>query len=1004
MKKLFLLLAVIVSVVLGASAQTQTIKGTVLSASDDEPLIGATVLPVGGGTGVATDINGKFTLRIPASVKQLKVTYVGMKTVTVPVSPNMTIKMEVSGKELDGVIVTGYGSGKKLGSVVGSVQTVSDKVIGDSPASNFVDALQGQVAGLAIYSNTGEPSSTPASIRIRGYNSLDASNTPLFICDGAPVTASIFNSLSNNDIESVTVLKDAASTAIYGSRAANGVIVITTKKGAYGEKAQVTLRANVGWSARVSDKVEMMNSAQYIEFRDKIHTPVTQAERDAWEKYGIDTNWRDEMIKDNASLYSIEGAVRGGGEALRYYISLNHYNQDGLIYMSGFRRDGLRASIDSKVNDWFRMGFSSNFGYEDYESNSQASNNGGLYTANPFFQSYVMLPYDSPYYYSVDDNGRLVYGDRAQYYKYSAQMDAEFMLSKRTTKRNRISANATLYEQINPIKELTLRAQQSMTAYESRLSNVQSPSESFYTPMGDFVNMEGFDGFNQQSMSRYYSFTYTNTAEYRKKFNEVHDMSILVGQEAIITKSNGFGVFSEGQPGGNLWLLTNGTSVTIDDLSQSLDQIVMNSYFVNGSYNYDERYFVDASFRRDGSSKFAPGHRWASFYAIGAMWNIKNESFLSDINWIDDARFRINYGTTGNSGINTFLYQGRVAPGSNYAGGNSLGLSQASNHELTWETVKSFDVGFDFGIFDRLRTKFDFYVKNTEDMLMSIPWSVTTGFGSGAANIGSMRNTGVELELNGDLVKTRDWYVGLRANFNYNKNQITKLFNGKDSYAMPSYGLYYEVGKDANQLRQVRFAGVDPVDGRPMWLTKDGNKTKVCDENDAVGLGKSFIAPWTGGFGLDARWKNLSLRADFNWAAEKYMLNFIRGFYGYAQQGTSLNQMTEMLNVWTKPGDITNVPNVVDAYGVGIDADPRKDTRVLENSSFVRLKNLTVAYSLPRNWMRTLHMNSVVFHFTGRNLWTITDFTGYDPEYENNGVYTSYPNTRMYEFGVEVTF
>ena len=221
---------------------------------------------------------------------------------------------------------------------------------------------------------------------------------------------------------------------------------------------------------------------------------------------------------------------------------------------------------------------------------------------------------------------------------------------------------------------------------------------------------------------------------------------------------------------------------------------------------------------------------------------------------------------------------------------------------------------------------------------------------------------------------------------------------------MPSYGLYYEVGKDANQLRQVRFAGVDPVDGRPMWLTKDGNKTKVYDENDAVGLGKSFIAPWTGGFGLDARWKNLSLRADFNWAAEKYMLNFIRGFYGYAQQGTSLNQMTEMLNVWTKPGDITNVPNVVDAYGVGIDADPRKDTRVLENSSFVRLKNLTVAYSLPRNWMRTLHMNSVVFHFTGRNLWTITDFTGYDPEYENNGVYTSYPNTRMYEFGVEVTF
>ena len=250
----------------------------------------------------------------------------------------------------------------------------------------------------------------------------------------------------------------------------------------------------------------------------------------------------------------------------------------------------------------------------------------------------------------------------------------------------------------------------------------------------------------------------------------------------------------------------------------------------------------------------------------------------------------------------------------------------------------------------------------------------------------------------------KDWYVGARVNFNYNKNQITKLFNGKDSYAMPEYGLYYEVGKDANQLRQVRFAGVDPRDGRPMWLDKNGNKTKTYNENDAVGLGKSYIAPWTGGFGLDARWKGLSLRADFTWAAEKYMLNFIRGFYAYAQQGAQANQMKEMLNVWTKPGDVTDIPNVVDVYGVGIDADPRKDTRVLENSSFLRMKNLTVAYQLPKKWMDAAKMQSVVFHFTGRNLWTLTDFTGYDPEYENNGVYTSYPNTRMYEFGVEVTF
>ncbi len=1004
MKKLFLLLAAIVTFAMSAMAQNRTYTGTVLSSADDEPLIGATVTPIGGGQPCATDVNGQFTLSVPASVKEVRVTYVGMSPKTAKLYDGVKIFLDPSTQMLDQVVVTGYGSGKKLGSVVGSVSVVGDKVLEDSPASNFVDALQGQVPGLAIFSNTGEPSATPSSIRIRGFNSLDASNTPLFICDGAPVSASIFTSLSNSDIENVTVLKDAASTAIYGSRAANGVIVITTKKGNYGQKAQVTVRANIGWTGRVADKVKMMNSEEYIRFRKLIHSEVTGPALEAWEKYGISTDWRKELIKDNASLYSIEGAVRGGTDNMRYYLSLNHYNQDGLIYMSGMRRESLRASMDSKVNNWLRLGFSSNFGYEDYQSNNQASSNGGLYTANPFFQSYRLLPYDSPYYYEFNENGDIVYGDKAQYYKYSSQTDAAFMLSKRTTKRNQVSANANLYEQINPIKQITLRAQQAMTAYETRLSNVQDPSESFYTPMGSFVNMSGLDGFNQQSMSRYYQFTYTNTAEYRDTFADNHNVTVLLGQEAIISKTSGFGVSTEGQPGGNMWLLTNATSVTTDDLSQSISKTVMNSYFINASYNFAERYFLDASLRRDGSSKFAPGHRWSNFWSVGTMWDAKKESFLQNVNWLSDLKLRVNYGTTGNSGISPFLYQGRVASGNTYAGLNSMLLSQASNPELTWETVRSFDVGFNLGLWNRLNITADYYLKNTEDMLMEIPWSVTTGFGGGESNIGSMRNQGVELEIQGDIIQTKDWYFGARVNFNYNKNQITKLFNGKDSYEKPEYGLYYKVGEDANQLRQVRFAGVDPRDGRPQWYTKDGNITKTYNENDAVGLGKSFIAPWNGGFGIDARWKRLSLRTDFTWSAEKYMLNFIRGFYAYAQEGATSNQMVEMLNVWTKPGDITDVPNVVDAYGVGIDADPRRDTRVLENSSFLRMKNLTFTYRLPENWVKVAGMNNVNIHFTGRNLWTITDFTGYDPEYENNGVYTSYPNTRMFEFGVEVSF
>ena len=342
MKKLFLLLAAIAVMAISASAQTQTITGTVLSSADDEPLVGASVMPIGGGQGGSTDVNGNFRISAPASVKQLKVSYVGFTAKTVNVTPNMKIFLDPSAASLDEVVVTGYGSAKKLGSVVGAVTVVTDKVIENKPTSNFVDALQGQVAGLSILSNSGDPSSVPAAIRIRGVNSISASNTPLFILDGAPVTSSVFTTLNPNDIENITVLKDAASVAIYGSRAANGVIVITSKKGKFGQNANVTIRANVGWSAAVEDPVEMMDSKQYLKFRELINMPVSQEIYDAVNKYGINTNWRDELISDNALMYSMEAAVNGGGENNNYYLSLNHYDQDGKTYHSDWPPAGAR--------------------------------------------------------------------------------------------------------------------------------------------------------------------------------------------------------------------------------------------------------------------------------------------------------------------------------------------------------------------------------------------------------------------------------------------------------------------------------------------------------------------------------------------------------------------------------------------------------------------------------------------------------------------------------------
>lgn len=1017
MKKLFLLLLAVLSIGLCASAQTRTVRGTVVGAEDNEPLVGVSVKAVGAEIAATTDIDGKFSIVVPTSVKELTFSFIGMTPVTLPISNNMTVTLESADKTLGTMVVTGYGSAKKLGTVVGSVNVVGEKVLEDTPSTNFVDALQGQVPGLAIYSNTGEPSAVASSIRIRGVNSISASNTPLFICDGAPVSSAIFNSLSNSDIENITVLKDASSTAIYGSRAANGVIVITTKRGKFEQKASVTIRANMGWSDATQDKLDMMGSADYIKFRDMLNTynrntgeltqggyGVSQAERDAWEKYGISTNWRDELINNGAPTYSLEATVRGGGQTSNYYFSLNHYDQDGVIFRSGIRRESIRMSINSKVTNWFRAGANANLGYEAYQTNGNAGGT-GLYTyGNPFFQSYMLLPFDSPRYYQLDNNGNIQYGEKAVWYKYSSAANAEFYAGKSHSYRSNVTLNMNLYEEIYPVKGLTLRAAQALTAFDYRNTTKSWPQESFTTPMGDFVDMSSFTGYRGESFQRYYQFTYTNTAEYKFNIANRHDFTFLVGQESIISRTNQFNVTTNGQENAVLSLLTNGIKVEMSNVGQSISETVMNSYFGQLNYAFDDKYFVDLSIRRDGSSKFSKANRWSTFWSAGAMWNMKNEDFLKGVNWLTDAKIRFNYGTTGNSGIGNYAFMGSIVQGNTYNGEPSFGLGSPTNNSLTWETVEQFDLGINAGFWNRLNITADFYVKNTKDMLMSVPVSVGTGYTSLAFNVGSMRNTGVDMEITGIVYTDKDWNIGLRANFGYNKNEITKLFDGKDSYNMDDTGLVLEVGSDVHQMRTVRYKGVEPETGRQMWLDKQGNITYEFSSDNAVPLGKSYNAPWTGGFGLDARWKGISLRADFSWAAEKYMFNWARNWYGWtANYGQ--NQIKEMLKMWQKPGDVTTIPNRFATDGSNQTANnPRADDRWLENASFIRMKNLTLSYSLPKTWMKAAKLESVNLHFTGRNLLTFTGFTGQDPEIENNAVYISYPNTRQYEFGIDVTF
>ncbi len=1005
MKKLFLLLAAIVTLALSASAQNRTYNGTVLSSADDEPLAGATVQPVGvKANGVMTNVDGEFTISVPANVKEVTVSYVGMKTVTVALSNNMKVKLENDAMVLDQVVVTGYGSAKKLGSVVGSVTVVGNEVMEETPSANFVDALQGQVAGLAIFSNTGEPTAV-ADIRIRGVNSLSGT-TPLFICDGAPTTSSIFNTLNPSDIESVTVLKDASATAIYGSRAANGVIVITTKKGQYGENAKVSLRASYGWSDMANDDIDMMSSQEFIQFRDMVGAPVSNEVRNLVNNFGINTNWKDYIISSSAPTYRIEGRIQGGTEKTRYYLSLSHYDQEGLIDCSGIARQTLRFNLDSKLNSWLTVGLSANLGFETYDSNTAAEAN-GVYTNNPFLQMYTLLPYDSPYYYSFNQNGDIVFGDRAKYYHYSATADPNYLNRKYFPgKRTNLTGVMTLYEQINPIKGLTIRAQQNVNAFDYRNSRTRPPYENEITPMGDIIDFSDVSVYTSEAFQRYYQFTYTNTAEYKATINDVHDFSVLIGQESIISRSNSFGVQSTGQPDADRNLLTQGTNVDIaNGLSHSKSESIMNSYFMTGAYSFDNRYFFDFSVRRDGSSKFAPEHRWGTFYSVGAMWDAKHEKFLQDVNWLSQLRLRANYGAAGNSsGIGNYDYIGTVTSGSIYNGETSMGISGLANSDLTWETVKGFNVGVDVEFLKRFRANVDFYVKNTYDMLMTVPTSTTTGWTSKVSNCGSMRNVGVDVTVGADIYQSKDWYVGADVNFNYNKNTITELFNGLESFTQPGTGVTYRIGQNPYTINNVRYAGVDPRDGQQMWYTKDGNLTKKYNEADEVDLNKSFIAPWNGGFGVNARWKGLSVRADFNWSAKKYIFNATNWYVKDPTVSVSrnTNASVELLNVWTKPGDVTDIPNRFDLYGQP--QEIQADSRFVEDCSFLRLKNLTVSYSLPKSWINAVKLSDVSFHFTGRNLWTLTDFKGVDPEYEGNVVHIMYPNTRQYEFGIEVTF
>lgn len=1008
LRRYIVFFSLILCVALSGMAQDmRKVTGVVLDDMGD-PLPGASVVVKGNTTiGVATDLNGNFSLNVPSKTKLLTVGFVGMKSVDVaPVfNKPMRIVMREDSKMLAEYVVTGYGSAKKLGSVAGSVAKVGGEKIENVPTANFTDALQGQVAGLSVLSSSGEPAAT-ATIRLRGINSLTAGNEPLFILDGAPITSELFNALNPSDIASITVLKDASSTAIYGSRAANGVIVLTSKKGRVEMKPVVKISAQYGVANVINSGSKMMNAKEYMNFRELIDPSL--ANNATWLKHknvvtknGISTNWMDEIYRSNAPTLQLNASLMGGTSTTSYYLSINHMDRQGIEPLSSVTRESLRFNEDIRLSSMLKVGVDMNLSYNNSQTNPE-QNGGGIYVTNPTVFTRLARPDDAAYYYTVNEDGSINKHGKADYLHYTGGnfYNPNWMATFRTRESRTVHLDGNIYEELTPIEGLRVRAVQALASYDDKYSSIMKPMDGYFSPMGDIVDMyaDGTLPYRTESTDRWYQFTSSNTAEYIFNINNTHNFNVLVGEETIYSKSDGFASSREGLSDPRMLLLTNATEEPT--VTQAISETVFNSIFGQASYDYKEKYFVNASIRRDGSSRFSDKHRWATFWSLGGRWNMMKEQFMQPAeSWLNQLDLKLSYGTTGNSSIGDYMYMGLVSSqGVQYNGNGGLLVTQQSIKDLTWETVAQTNVGLEMKFLNKFTVGVDFYHKKTSDMLLSIPYSYTTGFTSGMGNIGSMVNKGIDLNFNVDIFNKKNLYWNVYANVNYNKNEITSLFNGLDEYVISGTGQKLEVGKSFGEFYLVKRAGIDPRDGSQMWYDADGNLTKTFNEDaNAQYTGKNRFAPWSGGFGSKFNWKGINVEADFSWALGKYAMNNDRYFYENAQYGASYNQSKSMLNIWTKPGDITDIPAATETI--------QMDDHLLEDASFLRLKRLTVGYSLPKQWLAsTKFISNFNVFVTGRNLLTFTNYGGYDPEPDSNVIQFNYPNTREFLIGCEITF
>ncbi len=979
-------------------SQEKTISGNVTDQSG-LPLPGVAVVIVGTTTGTQTDFDGNYS--ISAQVGQvLRYTYLGQKTVirTVGAASTINVQMEDDAEALQEVVVQGYRTSTKEKSSIASV-TINAETIENRPNASFVQTLSGQVAGLNITTASGQPGAA-SQVNLRGVTSINGNTQPLYIIDGSPVDENNFRSLNPQDIASISVLKDAGATAIYGNRGANGVIVIKTRQGSYNTGLTVNYTGILSFSTLQDNDYNLMNSQEQLTLeRDRgagLGASLTDAEIDAYQT----TDWAD-FFFDTGLIQNHTLSLSSGGDNSSQFTSFGYFDQEGILQDSDLKRFSIRNNTSGKSNNE-KFNYSTNLTINYSESNEPNSIGSGAINRNYVLGAYISVPYISPDDYTngadllsplVFSNTPLFLLDRLRTYtrkedevKVIGSLNAGYQLT------DNLSANVTL-----------------SADYQSEfLTRAEAPDSFNALLFGGAANPTS--GFQQQISTRQFSFNQVTSLNYVNTWGK-HTLDAGAFTEYFKAHFRDFGFFARGldpktfYPGDDAGFVSDNSAndVFIDDANATIRNAGLFSYFGQADYDYDGRYGITGTIRRDASYRFAGSNKWATFYSVAGRWNIDNEVFMEN-SIFDVLKLRASYGTSGNQRISGATYfsapdltKNFFATGPGYAGINSIFLSQIANTTLKWETVTQTNVGLDFELFNnRLRGNVDGYIKETSDLFQSTPVSAINDVTELDANTGTLTNTGLDLTLRYNLINSVDDGLNLEifALGNYNKQELGDL---------PSEdGELIGTGRNGGKLFEyytIRYAGVNPANGNLLFLDADGNVTENPDaDTDRVWIDKNIYPDFNGSFGLNLDYKGFFLQTQFNYTigVDRFD-NDLADFQDPDAIG-QFRHSRDLFRVWTPDNRITDIPSF-DAFN----RSSFTSDRYLRNADYIRLRFASIGYNFPAKLLEGTGFSRLRIFGNAENLFTISEWRGFDAEALNNGS-RIYPTPKTLSVGFEFGF